>query len=147
MDIRLVTVSLDPTTGVFPADPLTGIDGEVVRVVEHFFHHDDLPRLLLVVATREPAPPARRGRTDPRAALSDDERLRYDALRTWRRAAAEERGVPPYVLLTNRQLAAVARRRPRSLAALREIDGIGEARAKKVGPAVLEVLTTVASDA
>jgi hypothetical protein len=47
-----VTVSLDPETGVFPAHPLDGIDGEILSVVEHFFHFAGLPHLLLVVHHR-----------------------------------------------------------------------------------------------
>jgi len=47
--------------------------------------------------------------------------------------AAAEEGVPVYAVCTNDQMAAIARTRPDSLAALRKIEGIGEAKAQKYG--------------
>lgn len=101
----------------FPSQPLGGIDGEVVSVVEHFFEQGVLPRLLLVVhhrPARDDARPRREPdtRVGPRSELSQDEQALYDRLRTWRNGRAQADGVPPYVLLTNRQLAEVARLRP-----------------------------------
>lgn len=49
-------------------------------------------------------------------------------------------GITPYVLLTNRQLAEVARRRPTTLTALREVGGIGEAKAGRFGTDLLAVV-------
>lgn len=49
-------------------------------------------------------------------------------------------GVPPYVLLPNRQVAKVAQRRPTMLTRLREVEGIGEATASRLGR---ELLTLV----
>ena len=52
--------------------------------------------------------------------------------------------MPPYVLLTNRQLAEIARTRPGSLAALSGINGIGEAKSGKLGADLLAVVAGVA---
>ena len=49
MDLRLVTVAFDPETGCFPEQPLKDVEGEIVNVVEGFFHHAQQPHLLLVV--------------------------------------------------------------------------------------------------
>jgi len=64
----------------------------------------------------------------------------FSRLREARKRLADKEGLPPYALFTNEQLAEVARRRPGSLAGLREVPGIGEARAEKFGAALLEVL-------
>jgi len=37
MQLRLVTVAFDPVRGEFPPEPLAGVEGEVLSVVEHFF--------------------------------------------------------------------------------------------------------------
>lgn len=50
------------------------------------------------------------------------------------------RECPPYVLLHNRQLAQIARTRPVAMTALREIDGIGEAKASRFGAALLAMV-------
>ncbi len=40
MDLKLITVAIDPATGAFPENPLAGIEAEPLSVVEHFFHHE-----------------------------------------------------------------------------------------------------------
>lgn len=150
MQLRLVTVRLDPETGQFPEDPLAGIEGEVLNVVEHFFHHDGVPHLLLVVHHRadgrEPATSSRHRRegATPGHDLDPGERLLFDKLRAWRRARAESDGVPVYVVMTNRHLAAVARAAPRSLQELQRIPGIGDGKAARYGRDVLEVVAAPA---
>ncbi|HEX8151465.1 MAG TPA: DNA helicase RecQ, partial [Thermoanaerobaculia bacterium] len=51
----------------------------------------------------------------------------FELLRKWRRSEAEERGVPPYVIFSDRTLRELARVQPTTLAELRGIYGIGEA--------------------
>lgn len=72
--------------------------------------------------------------------LPPDVFARFDALRDMRKTVATNEGVRPFVVFTNAQLAEIARRRPESLAALRKVEGVGEARAEKYGTLVLEVL-------
>ena len=136
--MSLVTVAFDPDSGSFPAEPLTGIEGEVVSVVEHFFHHAGLPHLLLVVHHRGPAPraPRKSGRSKTQHvidSLTEEERALFDRLRTWRQSRALADGVPVYVVLNNAQLSAFARDRPRSLSALRQIEGVGENKLAQYG--------------
>lgn len=56
----------------------------------------------------------------------------FQLLREWRGRRARNEGLPPYVVLTNRQLAYVTRAKPQSLADLQKIDGFGEAKASKL---------------
>ena len=53
----------------------------------------------------------------------------FEALRAWRRDEARRQSVPPYVIFADRTLAEIARERPGSLAALRQVSGVGEAEA------------------
>ena len=48
--------------------------------------------------------------------------------------------MPVYVVFSNEQLAAMVRQRVASKAALKEIEGLGDARVEKYGAAVLEHL-------
>jgi ATP-dependent DNA helicase RecQ len=66
----------------------------------------------------------------------------FEALRKWRRAEAEERGVPPYVIFGDRTLREVARVQPSTLTELREIYGIGEAKLDAFGRALIELVTS-----
>jgi ATP-dependent DNA helicase RecQ len=71
----------------------------------------------------------------------------FEQLRKWRRAEAEERGVPPYVIFSDRTLRELARLRPATLVELREVYGVGDAKLEVFGRKVLEVLQFIPSDA
>lgn len=72
--------------------------------------------------------------------LSFEAKANFEKLRAWRNATARRQGVPPYVLLTNRQLRDLAARRPGTVDALREIAGIGPKKVENYGPALLAIL-------
>ena len=69
----------------------------------------------------------------------------FEVLRKWRRAEAEERGVPPYVIFGDRTLREVARVQPGTLTELREIYGIGDAKLEAFGSALIEIVTSHAA--
>ena len=64
---------------------------------------------------------------------------RYDALRQWRSKTAASRGVMPEIVLTNDVLLEIAKRQPRTLEELREIDAIGPWKPKTYGPDLLRL--------
>ena len=64
----------------------------------------------------------------------------FDALRRWRRERAEGDGVPAYVVFHDATLVEISSRRPRTLADLRAIAGIGPAKLERYGQDVLAVL-------
>ena len=73
------------------------------------------------------------------ASGSEAEELR-EYLREWRRAMAKENGVPAYIVLHDSSLEEICRRRPKILAELREIPGIGERKADVYGQQILDAL-------
>jgi superfamily II DNA helicase RecQ len=126
-------------------------DHDAVDVAQHFFMHDRTPVLVLVVSYREVVLATPRiGRTHGRATAEDvagdldpDDRRRFEALRTWRNHFARRTGKPPYVVFTNRQASALARRNPDTLAKMGEIDGMGASRLEEFGQELLDVLRAV----
>lgn len=96
-------------------------------------------------ASSAPAP-RREGerRVDYKALLSPEDFSLFVRLREWRKARAEAEATPVYTICTNEQLAEIARRRCSSLAALGEIEGIGQGRLDKYGQALLAVLAGAA---
>ncbi|HXE80302.1 MAG TPA: ATP-dependent DNA helicase RecQ, partial [Vicinamibacterales bacterium] len=66
----------------------------------------------------------------------------FEALRGWRLLEARRRGVPPYVVLHDRTLAAIAELGPQSLDELLEVPGIGPAKAQAYGDAILDVVAS-----
>ncbi|WP_406392944.1 DNA helicase RecQ [Streptomyces sp. NBC_00887] len=64
----------------------------------------------------------------------------FEALRAWRGAQAKELGLPAYVIFHDATLREIAALRPRSLAELGGISGLGEKKLATYGEGVLEVL-------
>jgi ATP-dependent DNA helicase RecQ len=68
-----------------------------------------------------------------------------DALRAWRIEQARRRGVPPYVILHDRTLDAIASSLPGSRDELRSLPGIGPAKLDAHGDAILAIVAAVLS--
>jgi ATP-dependent DNA helicase RecQ len=64
-----------------------------------------------------------------------------DRLKAWRLEQARSQGVPPYVIFHDATLTEIARRAPRSRAALAEISGIGARKLDRYGDDLLELLS------
>ena len=78
----------------------------------------------------------------PRAGADDDPL--FVALREWRTRRAREEAMPPYVIAHDATLAAIAEARPRTLAGLRRVKGMGPAKIEKYGEEILAVLEAAA---
>ncbi|HYW22945.1 MAG TPA: ATP-dependent DNA helicase RecQ [Terriglobales bacterium] len=63
-----------------------------------------------------------------------------ERLRAWRRDVSAAQGVPAYVVFHDRTLAEIAGRRPRSLAELGQVSGVGPAKLERYGEQLLAVL-------
>jgi superfamily II DNA helicase RecQ len=85
----------------------------------------------------------KKSKIDYKQVLSSEDFALFAKLREWRKIEAAEIGVPVYTIFTNEQLAKIAEQRVRTLSGLREIEGIGEAKAKKYGQAVIETVDKV----
>jgi ATP-dependent DNA helicase RecQ len=81
------------------------------------------------------APPVRRPRE--RAALAPAASGLFEALRTERARLAKEQSVPAYVIFHDATLAAIASARPRTLAALADIPGMGRSKLERYGAMIL----------
>lgn len=70
----------------------------------------------------------------------------FEALRAWRTARAREEAMPPYVIAHDATLAAIADARPRTLAALRRVKGMGPAKLERYGDEILAAVASAAGD-
>jgi ATP-dependent DNA helicase RecQ len=76
------------------------------------------------------------------ATLADGDLALLDKLKAWRLDEARTQAVPAYVILHDSTLAELARRRPRSVADLADVAGIGARKLERYGQALLGVLAT-----
>jgi len=64
----------------------------------------------------------------------------FSKLREIRKKLAEDNGLPVYAVCTNEQLAEIAKRKPKNLTECMQIEGIGQGKADKYVPALLECI-------
>ncbi len=86
-----------------------------------------------------PAPASRKEGPGTETAVAAESEL-IDRLRRWRRDTAQEQQVPAFVVLHDTTLEEICHKRPRSLAELREVRGIGEMKAERYGRQILDVV-------
>ena len=154
MKLRVMTLAFDPELGRFDDEPLQQFlaDKELLSLRNHFFDHQGLPYLALVLAYRSVIAPAKpENSTDKKASrdawrdlLEPADWPLFNTLREWRGQKAKDEGIPPYVICTNRQLAQIVCARPRTLSKLGEIEGFGSAKLKKFGTEIISQLPRTA---
>ena len=81
-------------------------------------------------------------RIDWREKLEPEVFERFAKLRERRKALALEDGVPPYMVMTDAQMADAAKPESLTMDALKRIDGFGEARVKRYGERLITEKTT-----
>ena len=87
-----------------------------------------------------PVSPRKETKEDWRELLRKEDTPLFESLRAWRTQRARAEAVPPYVIVTNVQLARIVRERPGSLTALKKIPGLGESRLERFGKEILGLL-------
>jgi superfamily II DNA helicase RecQ len=150
MQVRIFTLRFNPVTENFDDSMVAGFlaDKDVLSIRDHFFIKDDTPYLTLVVRYRaaalpvsaEVAKPEQKRDESWREALTEADWPLFNTLRNWRSERAKREGIPPYVICNNRHLAEIVKTRPRTLAALGKIEGVGEAKLKKYGKELLALI-------
>jgi ATP-dependent DNA helicase RecQ len=122
---------LTQTDDQYPVLHLTQGSKEVMRGLT-------TPRLLQIARKEKKQRTA--SRNADTLALDTIDRGLFERLREWRRAEATERGVPPYVVFSDRTLREIAKLRPTTAVELRDIYGIGEAKLEAFGQKVVQVV-------
>ena len=93
------------------------------------------------VKEKSPKQPAARTIATTPEELSQAAQQLEQALKGWRTAIAKKLGMPPFVVLHDKTLRAIAHARPTTPNQLQEISGMGPAKVDKYGPQILETCT------
>ncbi|QQQ19799.1 DNA helicase RecQ [Brevundimonas vitis] len=119
-------------------------EAEAVRAVyrgQRTIHTRRAPRVFDASSrSGNPRQRSRDGRNVALDAMDADARAVFEALRAWRRERAAEQHVPPYVIFQDKTLLDIAIRRPRDMAALAHIAGVGAGKLDRYGPSLLQAL-------
>jgi superfamily II DNA helicase RecQ len=72
--------------------------------------------------------------------LTEEERTRYEALRTWRSDLARRQALPGYIIASNAELVAIAKLNPTTVEELYKVKGMGEKKISKYGEEIVGLL-------
>ncbi len=75
------------------------------------------------------------------ASLSGDQQALFERLRWWRMEMARVHNVPAYVIFHDATLREIARTMPTSMAALRQVSGVGEKKRETYGEAIIRLIS------
>ncbi len=138
MPVRVFTIPFDPRSEMFFDDEVNAflLDKQVISARPEFFQMHGKPYWSVFVEYTELLSEEPRNR----AVLNDEQKLLFQRLREWRKARAEQDGVPAFLIATNSELTQVSKHAPRSREALRQIRGFGQKKTQKYGPDLLALI-------
>ena len=95
----------------------------------------------------KPAPVRKPARSAVSRLDSPRDQALYEQLRAMRLKLARSSGVPPYVVCTDAALSSMVALRPRTLAGMLQVSGMGEVKVKRFGQDFLKVLLAEGTEA
>ena len=135
-----------------PCDPVPSelnqfLNANRIASVNHYLVHDPGPAMVVFVVATASTTSAPQGissrdsaRVDYQKILSPDQFDLFSRLRDERKRIAETEGIPVYAVFTNAQLAEMIQSGSCTVGDLLKIEGIGQAKAEKFGPAMITLL-------
>lgn len=153
----MFTLRYDEMQGGFDETQLLSFtkDKTILSVSDHFYIHEGVPRLTLVVTFNLGLLPIlapnlekpKKARDDSwRKMLRQEDYPMFDTLREWRAERAKADGVPPYVVCLNKHLAEMVRMQPERLADLSRIEGFGKSKREKYGKEILKIFAELTDE-
>jgi ATP-dependent DNA helicase RecQ len=112
------------------------------KAIDHPSVLDDLIPASIARPQPSSSKPSLKEKTPPDEDLPEPDEALLGKLRAWRLALAKEKRVPPYVILHNSHLQAIAAHCPTTRDSLIEIKGVGPKRLEQYGEALLEIICT-----
>lgn len=152
--IKVFTITFDSLTGEFNESPIREFlkDKEIISVSDYLFVRNEIPYLTLVVKYYPYRPEAHPGSqatgdTNWKEIVGEADMGLFNLLRDWRSSRCKTDGVPPYIVMTNKQLAVIAKQRPQSLAELSKIEGLGSKKLERYSLEILNLTTVPTANA
>ncbi len=153
MLVKIITLVFSDSLSGFDDTPLRDFMArhQVYKIKPEFFMKDGIPHWSVLLSydlfdkdqcdgSQADKADSKNSRTNWKNEVSEEKWNLFNELRDWRNETGRNAGIPPYLVLTNRQLIDVISLKSHTLAALGEIDGVGPARIKKYGKELLMLL-------
>jgi ribonuclease D len=137
----------DTLVAIAEARPMTVTDLRTVARFGGSVANRYGPEILRAVeeGSQRPIPRQPKAAARPESLLAPEDQVRYERLRRWRTATAEDRGVKPEIVFSNETLLEIVNRSPRTHEDLLTIRGIGPWKADAYGEQILLLVNGRAS--
>lgn len=156
MLIKVISLSFSSALGGFNEEEIREFlkDKELISSQDYFFVKNEMPYLVFVLRYY-PVPQTDietkssikvKKEESWKKSLSEHDMGLFNLLRDWRSQRCKKDGVPPYIVLTNQQLADIVKKRPQNPADLIKIDGIGKGKVDKYGEDILSISKIIVND-
>ncbi|MCM0604472.1 MAG: HRDC domain-containing protein [Xanthomonadaceae bacterium] len=154
MLLKIFSLKFDALMGEFDDSSIQAFsrDKEVLQITDHLLIRNEIPYLILIIkyypfrkeAQKSITPPQggdekKRVKEEWKKDLNDSDMVLFNQLRDWRAERCKKDGVPPYLIFTNMQLAAITKSRPQSPADLGRVDGVGTGKIERYAEDVLKI--------
>ena len=151
IQVKVWTLPFNSQMGIFDDEEFNNFvkDKELVSVSDYFFQCDDISYLTLIVKYKQSSltpTEKNKGYEEWRKLLDKTSLPLFNTLRQWGNEKSKKEGVPPYIILNNKQLAEVCKRRPQSKYDLLKVEGVGKAKVEKYGEDILRLTSYVKSE-
>lgn len=150
MLVKIFTLSFDQSKQQFDSKIFDefAASKKIIQVNDYFFTQGNETYLCMIVKydlaseeTKKVLSSVPSRNAEFKIEFKDEEMKLFNDLRSWRSRVCKDEGVPPYIVLNNKQLARIVEIKPLTKTALDEVDGIGKNKVEKYASAILEIVS------
>lgn len=146
MQLKIITIPFSEATQLFHDDLVEQFccNKHIYKMDVQFFVYSGVPywSIALQYATILPERVEKKAQKGKKEDVPFDEfqKVLFDRLKSWRKQAAEESGIPAYMVCTNQQLEQMIFQKCTNLEGLKMIKGFGKSRIEKHGKALVALI-------
>ena len=139
MPFKIITIPFNEAHECFTVEDLNNfcLNKKIIRTQQEFFNKDQKHYWTVFLEYES----IHENQSDNNT-LNEAERLFYQRLREWRKEQAEKEGIPVFIIANNRQLIEIIKKRPKTLEALHQIQGIGKKKIERYGKDIISLVET-----
>jgi len=139
MPIRIFNLKFDPARGFIDEESVNKflLSRKLLDMKKEFFLCEGTPYWSILIEYEEVLPPGERVKPPQ---LNEWQHLLLARLKEWRKAKAEEHGIPVYLVATNSELKSVVLSAPETLESLRAVRGFGSKKVEKYGKEIIDLV-------
>jgi len=143
MNFRIITIPFDETKELFLEEELNKftVNKKILNYKAEFFVKND-KAFWTIFIEYENVHLESKGQSTKHieSSLSESDKLLFQKLKDWRKETAEKQGYPVYIVANNKELLSIINDKPKSLEALKNIEGFGVKKIESYGKEIIDIM-------